>query len=790
MSRRLRTFWSLLICGSVLSTGCQPVQPFFFMEDGDLSHYQGMATEIDYPDVEEPCLCETSCATPPLTLRNPDNCEIWSITLQEVTRITLNNSKVMRQLGGRVASTAPETISRTITSPVAVATVYDPALTESTTGTSVTSAFGGTGVEAALSEFDAQLDASVFWNKNRTPQNRDTSSFGEDFSPAILAQDLGTFTSGITKVTAPGTQFSIRNNTRYEGNNISSGNAINAFQAFPSAWTTNFEASFSHPFFQGSGTKYNRIAGPFSFNQYASGAVNPIDGVMIARIRTDLSLADFEGGVRNLMCDVENVYWDLYFAYRDLQARKLGRDSSLETWKNVHAKFLTGSRDGSADREAQARSQYFLFRSQVEQAQTELFRTESRLRYIMGLPPSDGKLIRPSDDPTTASIHFDWAEVHTEALVRRVEIRKQKWEVKRRELGLIAARNHLLPRLDAVGTYRWLGLGNELIGQNGSVPFTSPGSNAFDILTGGDFQEWQLGLQLSVPIGYRQQVSTVRHNELLLARERAVLNNLELEICHQIADAIRDHDLNYGQTQTLFNRALAAEREVQTVHEIYDAGRTTLDQLLDAQRRRAEAESSYYQALVDYNKAISLVHCRKGSALDYNGVYLSEGPWPGKAYFDAMRRARQRDASMYLDYGFTMPGIVSRGPYQNSRANCYNAEETPEFNEAPELIQGEISTDELPEPTKADTIQFIPFPDELSPLGSSQDKLLNKVGSDPSEIDSTLEITSEQIAEIGNHLRSNATGESSEFGPSDQWQPYHPLILQNPASKPTTPADF
>ena len=230
----------------------------------------------------------------------------------------------------------------------------------------------------------------------------------------------------------------------------------------------------------------------------------------------------------------------------------------------------------------------------------------------MRLPPSDGKLIRPSDDPTTASIHFDWAEVPTEALVRRVEIRKQKWEVKRRELGLIAARNHLLPRLDAVGTYRWLGLGNELIGQNGSVPFTSPGSNAFDILTGGDFQEWQLGLQLSVPIGYRQQVSTVRHNELLLARERAVLNNLELEICHQIADAIRDLDLNYGQTQTLFNRALAAEREVQTVHEIYDAGRTTLDQLLDAQRRRAEAESSYYQALVDYNKAISLVQCRKG----------------------------------------------------------------------------------------------------------------------------------------------------------------------------------
>jgi hypothetical protein len=90
----------------------------------------------------------------------------------------------------------------------------------------------------------------------------------------------------------------------------------------------------------------------------------------------------------------------------------------------------------------------------------------------------------------------------------------------------------------------------------------------------------------------------------------------------------------------------------------------TLDLLLDAQRRRAEAESAYYRSVIDYNKAIMNVHYRKGSLLDYNGVYLAEGPWPGKAYFDALREARKRDASMYLDYGFTRPNVMSRGPYQ------------------------------------------------------------------------------------------------------------------------------
>ena len=66
-------------------------------------------------------------------------------------------------------------------------------------------------------------------------------------------------------------------------------------------------------------------------------------------------------------------------------------------------------RGGSADREAQARSQYFLFRGQVEQALTDLFRAENRLRYIMGLSMSDGRLIRPSDEPTTARVAFDWS---------------------------------------------------------------------------------------------------------------------------------------------------------------------------------------------------------------------------------------------------------------------------------------------------------------------------------------------------------------------------------------------
>ncbi len=663
-----RPLTSLTLCVLLLTSGCKPIQPFFFQEDGnllgkgDLSHYMDIATDIEYPDVDACSIDEVQLANAPLTVANSDNFEIADFTLEEVTRITLTNSQVIRQLGGRItdggsniAGATPETLQN---NPGGAVTSFDPALVESGNGTGTGSQLSGTGVEAALSEFDAVLDSSITWQNNDRPQNFRTGGVFGNFFANNFRQDTGNYTMGLTKASAQGTIFEFRNNTLYDGNN-------NGSRAVPSDWFTNFEAAVTQPLLQGAGTQINRIQGPQTFQQSAGGVVNQIDGVIISRIRNDITLTDFEAGVRNLMRDVEDAYWELYFAYRDLDARKIGRDSALETWRKVKALQRVGGTGGEADKEAQARSQYYSFHAQVQSAFNNLLRIESNLRYLMGLTISDGRLLRPIDEPTLAQVHFDWPTIHCESLTRRSELRRQKWQVKRRELELIATRNNLLPRLDAVGRYRWLGAGDGLINSNatGVAPFAE-GSNAFESLVSGRYQEWQMGLQFSMPIGFRRALSGVRHHQLLLARERAVLQDMELEVSHQLGSAIRDIDLNFALTQTNFNGRVAAEDEVAAFEAVYDSGRVTLDILLDAQRRRAVAESSYYRSLVDYNRAIMRVHFRKGSLLEYNGVYLAEGPWPGKAQFDALRRARQRDASTYLDYGFTRPNVISRGAHE------------------------------------------------------------------------------------------------------------------------------
>ncbi len=651
-----RQFAVLLICVAIVVSGCAPRQPFYFFEDGDLSHYVGAVQKIEYPDTCQEPLDEAAGSMEPLTLSNANFDEIWELPLEDAIRTALENGKVLRNLGGRFSSFGgprPQTGEPPVsllTNPDLTPTVYDPALIE-------TDPFRG--VESALAQFDVQLSSSLTWERQNQPQNVGQFGPAQPIFQQHLLGDTGNWTTGLQKRTATGATFGLANETLYDNNN----SPIRQV-GVPSTWTTNYDFSFQQPLLQGAGLTYNRIAGPDAFeNLY--GRPN-FRGVLLARVNADISLADFEIGVRNLISDTEQAYWELYFAFRDLEARKIGRDSALEAWRRVHALYVEQSRGGEADKEAQAREQYFFFRSEVEQSLNSVFSAENRLRYMMGISSSDGRLIRPADEPTTARVTFDWQQSLVEALSRSAELRRQKWRIKQRELELTAAKNLILPRLDLVGRWRFLGMGNDLLGgnnaygANGADPLE--GTNAYATLLHGEFQEWQAGAQFLMPLGFRRELATVRHHQLQLAKTRAQLQDEELEVSHALVEAIRNIDTNFALAQTNFNRRVAAERQVEAVQAAYDAGTTTFDQLLDAQRRRAQAESAYFRSLVDYNRSIAQFHFRKGSLLEYNGVFLSEGPWPGKAYFDAHRRARQRDASLYLDYGHSRPGVFSRGP--------------------------------------------------------------------------------------------------------------------------------
>jgi outer membrane protein TolC len=665
MTRRIQTwntansqqylrFGRWLLVAVLSLAGCHPTQPFYLHEDGDLSHYLDKATQTETPDLQQAPLAEVEQSHAPFTLSNPEFKEIWELSLQEVVSISLANTKLIR--GGQPARLQNGTLfagtqegnllqlgSRSF------ASTLNPAIQESNPGFQNDGATvdGGVnnsqlGVEAALSAFDAQLSMvgngpggqNAFLNSTDRPRNIATNPT----FPAITNTVDGGLTTQITKQSAEGTQYTVRNNTGYN-RGLSFGRDV---QPLISTWNTTMEVEARHPLLRGRGTLVNRMP------------------VVIARIGNDIEILNLQGQLQDMLNNIEIRYWDLYLSYRNLETAKVGRDSALITWRNVYTRFKGGRDD--EQKEAQSREQYYAFRAQVETALRELYNNENEIRLLMGISATDGRLIRPKDDPNLARVTFDWSEINAEAIARRPELISKRWEIKQREMEMILARNRLLPQVDVGAVYRWVGFGDDLINadRNGRN-FAQPGSTAWDELTEGNYQEWGMFFSASMPVGFRRELAGVRHAQLRLAREKAALEDMELDVNVGLAKAVRNLDANFQLAQTNANRWVAAQTEVSVVESQYELGTVTLDILLEAQRRRAQAQNAFWVSVAEYNKSIADLHTRKGSILEYNAIALEEGAWPEKAYFDALQRARERDAGTYFNYGWTRPEVISRG---------------------------------------------------------------------------------------------------------------------------------
>ncbi len=723
MNRRYFSALTYLVCVILISTGCQPQQPIYLREGSNLSQYLDRATQVEYPDVHAESLDEVTQNEMPVTLRHPDFGTFWDLSLEDCVAIALQNSKVIRGYGtpglqgNRVAPGADSLIAnRAGAAPPyhGAIRLCDPVFgggayhgprrgINSTAGGLVTNSQldSSQGVEGALADFDANFSSVLSWDKTDTSRNapayRDASDPFSAFNLPVRQSDSVGFVSQISKKSAAGTQFSIRNLNNFESNNTPP-----SFQPFSSWWTASFEAEARQPLLRGRGTAINRTP------------------VIMARIGTDQEIADLEAVLQNMLCNVEIRYWDLHCAYRAYEAAQQGETSALTSYQVVNARFEAGTNNPSEA--AQVREQYFSFRAAKNQALAELLDAESNLRWLMGIANSDKRMLRPNDEPASVLVEYDWWHIYDEALARRPELRKERWELKKRDLALAYARNGLLPQMDIVAMYRWLGLGQDLLGEysgpsfpgqpgvrdGGTVlePFEPAyGSKAYGQLFDGDYQELSMRLEFGMPVGFRRELANVRNAQLKLAREHARLEDMELDAQRELVLAYRAIDTNYELAQDNANRWVNSAEEERIQTSLWSEGKVTIDRVTDARRRKAQAQIDYYRSLCEYNKSIALLQRRKGTMLEYCGVEFDEGPWPAKAYSDAGDLARRRSATRTLNYGYTRPGVVSHTTMPETYSDGMIMEQGVE-------ITGETMIESI-EPTPLETEIPLPMPQQL-----------------------------------------------------------------------------
>lgn len=553
-------------------------------------------------DAGAPVVGPIAITPPPMTLRTIDEFEtatFQDLSLDSAIATAIGNASVLRDLGATV-----------LRAPGQVATTETLALSETDPQASI---------EAALSAFDAQFYVLGKWQNNDRQFNNRFFGGGAN----AFKQDTHDYVLQMSKRTATGASFAVRSVTDYDANNAT-GNL------FPSAWQSQLHAEMRQPLLQGGGLTFNRIAGPGA----QPGMYN---GILIAKVNNDLTAAKFRQQTRDFVSNVINAYWDLYFAYRDLDAKRDALERARKTWESYEAQKSSNRKSGAA--EALAREQYYRFKSELQDAiagklvqRTQIdnstsggsfagvggvLAAERRLRLLIGLPITGADLIRPSDEPIDAPVVFDWDSISAEAIRLRTELQQQRLNVKKREMELLAAKNFLMPQLDLVSIYRLRGLDQRLAGND----------SALGEIGTMDFQEYEASLELRLPVGFRQAHAGVRHARFQIAREKAVLLEQERQILHDLTAVVGDVDRSLAQTQTSLNRFLAASEALEVLEANREAGLpVNLEQLLDAQRRISESQSRYYLSLVEYTIAMKNVQFEKGTLLETANLTIAELP--------------------------------------------------------------------------------------------------------------------------------------------------------------------
>ena len=519
---------------------------------------------IDYREASQFPFIPLPPSAPPPTVNRPPDGDVRYLSLDEAIRICLENDRVVRVLTGVTATASGRTI-------------YDAAITNTT-------------IDEQQARFDPFLTVNQSWDQFEPP----SAVFVDPNNPAAGTIITGVKTEqyaldvGLTKENPLGGQWDF--GLSVVNQRFSPG----VFPLNPQT-TSAMSLGYTQPLLKGGGMRAN------------------LAPIVLARIDTERSFFQLKQALQDQMQSVIEGYWNLVAARANVEAVKIQIEQAEEAVDMATKRFNFGLADASD--KAQAETALSTFQADRIAADNGVLQREAALRNVMGLPPWDEVRLVPTTPPRTDRYQANWQDLADLAAQRRPDLIELKLILEADEQQIILANNAALPQLDAAGLYRWNGLSGEMPSGNGIS--SSP----------GQFTDWTLGVNFSVPIGLRQARATLRQRELILARDRANLEQGLHAASHDIATTIRSLELAYAQYIAFHKAKESAERNTVIQDAIFRSGRRpdfTYVNVLVAINEQASAARSQAAAAAQYNTLLGELERQTGTILETHGIRFYE----------------------------------------------------------------------------------------------------------------------------------------------------------------------
>jgi outer membrane protein TolC len=375
---------------------------------------------------------------------------------------------------------------------------------------------------------------------------------------------------------------------------------------FPSAFTL----SYVQPLFRGRRFDINRR------------------NIEIARKNLSLTDAQFRERAIAVIAQVEQAYWNLVFALRNLQVQidavKQAR-TQLESNQRLVAQGVLAPIDVVA-----ATTQITTFEQSVYTAQEDVTRAENNLKTLMLADRTASEWSRPitpvsevSLDPPRVGLEI----AVSEALKNRPELAELRTNAEINQIDERFYRDQTKPQIDLVGSYTSQGLAGTPNPNRPNPPENLIGGyfNSLGNLLAQDYPTYRVGVSISLPWG--NTTAKANLGRTLVQADR--IKNQQAQAEQIIEAEVRNATQAMRSSEARLASALASRQSAEQLYESeqrqFRAGTTTFYLVLQRQTELLVARSRELQAQTDLNKAISEFQRATGTTLSANNVTVSDG---------------------------------------------------------------------------------------------------------------------------------------------------------------------
>ncbi len=351
--------------------------------------------------------------------------------------------------------------------------------------------------------------------------------------------------------------------------------------------------------------------------------------IEIAKKNLALSDSQFRQRAIDVIAAVEQSYWNLAFALRNLQVQidavKQAR-TQLESNQRQVEKGVLPPIDLVA-----ANAQITTFEQNVYTAQEDVTRAENTLKTLMLAERTASEWSRPITpvspidlDPPKIGLDIAVAE----ALKGRPEITQFQASADVNAIDEKYYRDQKKPEINIVGSYTAQGLAGAVTSVGtGRVPENLIGGYGTSLgnLIQLDYPSYRLGVTISLPWGNRvaeANLGRVLAEKTRIANQRAQAEQIiEAEVRNAL-QALRSAE---ARLQSAAATRSSAEQLYQSEQRQFQAGTTTFFLVSQRQTELVAARGRELQAQTDLNRAISEFQRAIGSTLEVNNVTVSSG---------------------------------------------------------------------------------------------------------------------------------------------------------------------